>query len=342
VEWPERNGHVEHGNLLLPPDDGKRKGPYPLVVQIDGAFNRDRFLPDAGSRTAYAAQALAARGIAVLTIDTKIPAENRKMSPKKEGERQWPTVENAGIFVERVDAAVDVLVKQGLVDPKRVGVVGFSFTGSMAYYLSVHPRKTIPAAAVVADSQRRTYFDFLIGPISASEAFLDASVREGNAWYGGSFWDPEGRKGWLEHDPSFNVDKLESPMLFVYNNTRAPAWQLETKAIFHINRKEADFMMIPNGDHQLHRPKQRQASLQATVDWMSFWLKGEEIDPDKNEARREQYYYWRQLRKQRDERWAKNGNPYDKLEKKLNTAATASPGTKASGASDATKHRSDQ
>jgi dienelactone hydrolase len=267
--------------------------------------------------------------MAVLQIGAKIPAENRKMSPKKEGERQWPTVENAATFVERVDAAVDVLVKRGLVDPKRVGVVGFSFTGSMAYYLAVHAKKTIPAAVVVADSHRRTYSDFLITPIMGAEASLDAAVTEGNAWYGGSFWTPEGRKGWLEHDPSFNVDKLESPMLFVYNNTRAPAMQLESKAIFHINRKEADFMMIPNGDHQLHRPEQRHASLQATVDWMSFWLKGEEIDPDRDEARREQYYYWRQLRKQRDDRWAKNGNPYDKLEKKNTAAASSATPSKA-------------
>jgi dipeptidyl aminopeptidase/acylaminoacyl peptidase len=343
VEWTERKGKVEHGNLLLPPDDGKTKGPYPLVVQIDGAFSRDRFLPDAGSRTAHAAQALAARGIAVLTID---PLRNHpyKTVPKA-GERSWSTVEAAVAFVERVDAAVDVLVKRGLVDPRRVGVVGFSFTGSMAYYLAVHAKKTIPAAAIVADSNRRTYSDFLINPSMAMEGTVEALATEGNAWYGGSFWEPEGRKGWLEHDPSFNIDKLESPMLFVYNTSNRanmPAFQMETKAIFYLNKKEADILMIPTGNHQLHRPKQRQASLQATVDWMSFWLKGEEIDPDKNEARQEQYYYWRLLRKQRDERWAKNGNPWDKLEKRNTAAATSSAGTKAAVPSNATEKPDDR
>jgi hypothetical protein len=64
--------------------------------------------------------------------------------------------------------------------------------------------------------------------------------------------------------------------------------------------------MFPHGSHQLQRPRERQASMQLSVDWMNFWLQGKE---DPSPAKVEQYAYWRTLKKQRDERWAKAGHP---------------------------------
>ena len=48
--------------------------------------------------------------------------------------------------------------------------------------------------------------------------------------------------------------------------------------------------MFPEGGHGLEMPRERFASQEATVDWMSFWLQGYE-DPDP--AKAEQYKRWR-------------------------------------------------
>jgi dipeptidyl aminopeptidase/acylaminoacyl peptidase len=337
VKWTERAGHVESGGLYLPPDDVQgRMKPYPLVIQHTGdGGSRDagRFLPDGGDRTAFAAQALAARGFAVLNIHHRVSD-----SYFTEG-RKSQTVDSARAIVERIDAAVAELTRQGLVDPKRVGLVGFSYTGYQAFYAATYAKKTIPAAAIVADSGIRSYSERTY--LAARNNGQPNRATEGHDRNnGGSFWEEEGRRRWLENSPLFNVDKLETPVLFVYHGF-SDAMATEIIGTFMANKKESDFILIPGGAHQLHRPKQRQASLQATVDWMSFWLLGKEIDPDKDEARQEQYYYWRQLRKQRDDRWAKNGNPWDKLRKRQDTAVT-SAATKADDTSKATSKPDDQ
>jgi dipeptidyl aminopeptidase/acylaminoacyl peptidase len=204
--------------------------------------------------------------------------------------------------------------------------MGFSLQGYATYYITTHTKKTIPAAAIVADSALRTYDD--VGLPALTGGWGAGSGAD--YWYGGTFWDPEARKRWLEHAPTFNIDKVETPVLFAYSAAMGPSLTAnglqEVWGAFAINRKEKDVLITPNMEHNLHRPRQRQASLQSTVDWMCFWLQGKEIDSDKTEVRQEQYYYWRQLRKQRDDRWAKNGNPYDQLAKQQNIASTAEKG----------------
>jgi dipeptidyl aminopeptidase/acylaminoacyl peptidase len=344
VKWNERNGHVQTGGLYLPLDEGRGKKPYPLVIQIN-VSNKDRFWPDGASRTAFAAQALAAQGIAVLQLRPSLPDSAYQAFKDKSGRpyteanaAQWM---QSQAFVDRVDAAVEELGGAGMVDPKRVGVIGFSYTGYLTYYVATHTKQTIPAAAIVADSGLRDYGGYVGFPDDNSAGRIEIE-RD----FGGSFWDVEARKLWLEHVPSFNVDKLETPMMFVYNVAQKDAgyqakFLTELWGVFKINRREKDLFIIPDGVHQLARPKQRQASLQATVDWMTFWLLGKEIDPNKNEARQEQYYYWRQLRKQRDDRWAKNGNPWDKLAKQ-NTAASSTTPAKKDGNSNSAEKPDDQ
>src|SRR5207253_6983704 len=58
--------------------------------------------------------------------------------------------------------------------------------------------------------------------------------------------------------------------------------------------KPVDFVYLPGAAHILVRPSDRMVSQGSTVDWFSFWLKGEE-DPDP--AKAEQYVRWRELRK---------------------------------------------
>jgi len=59
-------------------------------------------------------------------------------------------------------------------------------------------------------------------------------------------------------------------------------------------KKPVELVYIPDGDHVLVKPWERMTSQQGAVDWLSFWLKGEE-DPDP--AKAEQYKRWHELRK---------------------------------------------
>ncbi len=50
-------------------------------------------------------------------------------------------------FVERMDEAVASLAAKGIVDPSRIGIVGFSHAGYVAFYAATHAKRTRLAAA---------------------------------------------------------------------------------------------------------------------------------------------------------------------------------------------------
>ena len=58
--------------------------------------------------------------------------------------------------------------------------------------------------------------------------------------------------------------------------------------------KPVDMIYIPDGVHELVKPWERMVSEQGTVDWLTFWMKGEE---DADAEKSEQYARWRELRK---------------------------------------------
>jgi dipeptidyl aminopeptidase/acylaminoacyl peptidase len=308
VEWHERAGHIQKGGLMLP-RRGAAGAPYPLVIQLD--YTPGHFLPDGSAATAYAAQALVAEGMAVLQLDPFPPPSYYASFEDASGTAltvdRAPWLRGPGL-VERIDAAVEMLSRQGLIDPQRVGLVGFSYSGFAVSYAITHPHQVVPAAAIVADSVLRNYSE-----VTSNEAVFSVGLGNDhgsiavdfNNWYGGSFWQQDARARWLEHAPAFNVNHVETPTLFVYNRTLGANADYLTEMIgaFRQNNKEMDLMQIPNSDHQLARPRQREASMQATLEWMAFWLQSREAaSPEKAE----QYWYWRALRSHKEARQAKN------------------------------------
>jgi dipeptidyl aminopeptidase/acylaminoacyl peptidase len=278
VQWKEPTGRIIKGGLILP-----RSSPHeavPLVVQAY-YYNPAVFYPDGSSATAYAAQALAAAGMAVLFLDIPHVDGGKEVTETPlEGKR----------FVERIDAAVRELAGQGLIDSARVGVVGFSRAGFMTYYAVTHPGEVKLSAAVNADGWTGSYAAYLSG-VAMDFANSDVNTIYERQYGGQSFWNS--RQAWLENDLTFNVDKVKTPVLFAYNGKSASVLMLDTIGAFRVNRKPFEYMNFPMGDHQLARPRERLESMTATVDWMAFWLLGRE---DMTGEKADKYRRWREMR----------------------------------------------
>jgi dipeptidyl aminopeptidase/acylaminoacyl peptidase len=269
--WTNAQGEVEHAGLILP---ANTRSPPPLVIQVYH-YKPDLFAPDGVYSTAFAGQALAANGMAVLYLDypgihEDIPAEGPA-------------------FVARVDQAVAALAAENLIDPGRVGLVGFSRGGFFTYYALTHPGRTAIRAGLVADGWTGSYGEYVT---TAAELISNGDVSPfDRQWGEGSFW--QNRAAWLEHAPGFNVDRVEAPVLFTITNRSNVELSLETLGAFRINRKPFDLVLFPRASHQLHLPRERLASLSLTVDWFRFWLLDEQTaDP----LTRDQYNRWERLR----------------------------------------------
>lgn len=278
-QWREPSGRLETGGLLLPRErDAGIK--LPLVIQAY-QYSADEFNPDGMSHHAYAAQALVARGMAVLNVD--IPAVG--VPPLELG-----TPRELTEFSDRITSAAEALAKRGLIDLARVGLVGFSRGGFNTYYAITHPGQNPPAAAVMDDAFSGTYNTYL-----DAEAISTLGRVAYEPLYGGDFWHHKAT--WLEREASFNIDHLKTPTLFTIHSRAALPHAEATIGLFQLNDRPLEYLLFPMATHQLHMPRQRLASYEATVDWMAFWLQGYE-DPSPEKAG--QYARWRKTRAEWD------------------------------------------
>ncbi len=101
------------------------EGPHPLIVSVYGGPHAQRVIDDWALTVDLRAQYLAQAGFAVLLVDNRGSA-NRGLAFEAHLHRRMGTIE-----VNDQVAAVDVLVMEGLVDPERVGIYGWSYGGYM-------------------------------------------------------------------------------------------------------------------------------------------------------------------------------------------------------------------
>jgi dipeptidyl aminopeptidase/acylaminoacyl peptidase len=270
IVWKDAAGNEFKGGLYLPPDflTGRQ---YPVVMQAYGWEPYD-FWIDGPSTSGFAAQALAGKGIVVVQLPLASP---EALDTVDEGPREKAMRE----------ALIDELVKRGLVDRNRVGVMGWSRAGYGVRYTLAFSKYPI-AAAVVADGMDGGYWQYL----------AEGNVRPA----GGSIYEKQvgappfgrGLKAWLKNAASFNLDRIHTPMRqlgfgrdwFYYN------WE-QFVGLRRLG-KPVELIWLPQAAHELVRPMERLTAQQGDVDWFSFWLKGEE-DTDPGKA--PQYRRWEKL-----------------------------------------------
>lgn len=271
-KWKDKNSRDWIAGLYKPPDyvSGRR---YPLVIQTHG-FSEHRFAPSGSYPTTFAAQELAAAGFVVLQVrDCPIRTD----------------VEEGPCQIAGYEAAVEQLARDGLADPDRIGIVGFSRT---CYYVlkalttsSLHFK-----AASIADGVNEGYWQYLLDMDldSANSAARDADAVIGTPPFGA------GLAKWLLRSPGFNLDKVSAPLEVVATRGVGVLFMWEPYAVLRYLHKPVDLIIVNSHEHVFTNPVDRLISQGSTLDWFRFWLKGYE-DPDP--AKADQYERWRDLRK---------------------------------------------
>jgi dipeptidyl aminopeptidase/acylaminoacyl peptidase len=264
--WKDENGRQLIGGLYRPPhfSPGRR---YPLVIQNHG-FSESEFIPSGIYPEGFAARELAAAGFLVLQA---------RGCPIRH------TPEEGPCQVAAYEAAVKQLVADGLVDVDRIGIVGFSRT---CYYTleGITTSKIHFGAASITEGIDMGYVQFMLTDKTYSPDFVSVI---GTAPFG------DGLQQWLQRSPEFNMYKVKTPLLIVgVGKTGILSEWGPYSALWHLG-KPVDLILLKEGTHPLTNPAQRMVSQGSTVDWMRFWLLGEE-DPDP--AKKGQYIRWRHLR----------------------------------------------
>ncbi len=194
VEWRGIDGDILRGALLLPAGYRKdRRCPMVVLVYGGGSLSNglNRFgLSGTGVRNL---QLLATRGFAVLGVD----------APVRPG-----TV--ARDLLKAVMPGVEEVVKLGIADPDRLGVMGHSFGGYSTLALIT---QTTRFRAAVASAGAANWVSYYGEMAEDGSAFGVSYCEEGQPGLGGPPWAFPQR--YIDNSPVFFLDRVRTPLLLV-------------------------------------------------------------------------------------------------------------------------------
>jgi dipeptidyl aminopeptidase/acylaminoacyl peptidase len=272
--WKDRYGRDVKGVLIKPPHfDPKQK--YPLVIE-PRAYSQNLFVVDGTYPTAVAAQAMAADGLMILQAGE--PAV-----PQNDAFRQGTSAALAGY-----EAAIAKLATEGLIDPKRVGIIGFSRTcDNVMYAITQNP--SLFAVATIANG-------FTYGPMGyfdiVDETVNNGAMKQWTLHYGGNPF-ADGQAAYLKENSIFNLRRVTAPLRIETHDPSIMLSDWESYAGLRSLGKPVDLIVLPYATHVVTMPVDVMESQQGDVDWFRFWLQGYE-DPD--HGKETQYIRWRHLR----------------------------------------------
>jgi Prolyl oligopeptidase family len=193
-EWKDGHGRTIRGGLAKPPGyvAGRR---YPLVIQTHG-FDPHKFFRVGYGETANAGRALTSRDIMVLQV----------AEPWAPYGGTWEAAMENGTNVYL--AAIEQLAADGLIDPKKVGLTGYSATGLfVSSAITRDPDRFAAAALSNTDNGSLTDYYTYIDYGGPGYAKYAGNLFAGARPYG------DGLSKWIERAPEFSSDKITAPVL---------------------------------------------------------------------------------------------------------------------------------
>lgn len=250
------DGLALDGLLVLPPGQSRVDGPFPLVTLPHGGpygRNADRLMLN----WYPSAQWLAAAGHAVFLPNPR--------GGQGHGHEFAAVVAGAVGLDEWTDvlAGIDLLVAEGVADPERLGIGGWSHGGFMAAW---------------AIGRTTRFKAALVGAGISDWGMLVATGEEGTAeaaLAGSSGWEGPGPHPHDKLSPISYASRIRTPVLIVHGaeDTNVPVSQSE-----YLHRAlrrfgvEHEYVVYPRENHPIRERGHQLDLLHRTRDWFTRWL----------------------------------------------------------------------
>ncbi|AZS19176.1 Atxe2 family lasso peptide isopeptidase [Caulobacter sp. FWC26] len=270
LSWMTADGTHVTGQFFEPPRRTGRRAPLFINYYLCEGYLRG------GVGDEYPFALLAQAGIASLCIN--------KVSPPGEG---YDAAADYRLATSAISSAIAMLDHEGVIDPRKVGMGGFSFGSEVTMWVAIHT--DLLAATAIASTQIEPAYYWLNGaPGRDNHAVLAKS------WGLGAPEDTPQR--WKLLSPAMNADSLHAPLLMQLPEQEYRL-SFELFARLAQTTTPVELYVFPNEPHNKTQPAHKLSTYQRNLDWFRFWLL-EESDPDPKKA--DQYARWREMKARRD------------------------------------------
>jgi len=246
-----RDGTPVDGFLVLPPDY-KVGTKEPTILRIHGG-------PASQYSTGFEMewQVLAGRGYAVVAANPR-GSTGYGTSFSRALWAEWGNPD-----FEDVMAALDQAIAQGVADPDRLGVGGWSYGGILTNYVIT---KSDRFKAAISGASISNY----LAGYGTDHYQYEYEVELGLPW--------KDRERWLKlSTPFFDVEKINAPTLFVCGEKDMNVPLLNTEqmyqAVRRVGKVDTELVIYPGEWHGLKRPSFRKDRYERYLAWYDHYLK---------------------------------------------------------------------
>jgi len=257
IEWATVEGYdavskdgVTVGSMLLKPPGYREGHRYPTIAYVHGGpLSQDGYEFDVTS------QALAAQGYLVVNPNYR-GSSGRGADFSRAIFADW-----GGLEIQDIHAVMDKLVDDGLADPKRLGIGGWSYGG-------INTNSAIASdtrfAAAVSGASASNY----IAGYGTDQYIFDYVNELGHPW--------ESPDAYFRMSyPFFHADRIKTPTLFMCgeNDFNVPA--INSEQMYQALRSldvPTQLVIYPGQYHSLSTPSYIQDRLERMIEWYEKYL----------------------------------------------------------------------
>ena len=255
VKWKSVDGREIEGLLTYPV--GYQAGQkVPLILNIHGGpagVFQQTFI---GGRGVYPLATFAAKGFAILRPNPRgssgYGADFRRANIKDWGFGDY----------QDLMTGVDAVIKMGVADENRLGVMGWSYGGFMTSWI-VTQTKRFKAASAGAPVTNLMSFN--------GTADIPSFVPD---YFGGDFWNDPAI--YAKHSAMFNIKGVTTPTLIQHGDAdiRVPISQgYEFYNALKRQGVPTRMIVLPRQPHGPNEPKMQVAAMQSNLEWFEKYLR---------------------------------------------------------------------
>jgi len=238
------------GNLLYIPAGKTRNEKLPLILWIHGGpTSQDDFGFDFISHT------LAAKGYAVLNVNYR-GSNGRGIEFSKSIFGDWGNKEVIDLL-----GAVDLLIKEGVVDPDRLGIGGWSYGGILTDYTTAKDSRFKAAASGAGSALQLSMY-------GSDQYVLQYEKELGVPW--------KNMDKWMKVSyPFLNVDKIKTPTLYMVGEKDFNVPAIGSEQMYQALKSlgvPTQLVVYPNQHHGISTPSYQKDRLKRYQDWFDQYL----------------------------------------------------------------------